>query len=129
MGRRSDGPRGARDDVIARVLRFVDRHGGRLPSLGALCAAAGVSERTLRSKFTAAFGVAPNRYLRARRLQVIRAALAVADPRSETVSAIARRFGYSDAGRMAAEYRALFGEYPSATLARRGPQRGERRVL
>ena len=115
--------------MIARVLRFVDRRGGRVPDIAALCEAAGVSERTLRSLFTETFGVAPNRYLRIRRLEVIRATLAAADPRSQTVSGIARRFGYSDAGRMAAEYRALFGEYPSATLGRRAAQRAERSVL
>jgi transcriptional regulator GlxA family with amidase domain len=128
-GRRANGGHRSRDDVIARVLRFVDRHGGRVPNIAALCEAAGVSERTLRSLFTDAFGVGPNRYLRTRRLQVIRATLAVADPRSQTVSGIARRFGFSDAGRMAAEYRALFGEYPSATLARRTAQRTERSAL
>jgi len=128
--RRGDGAhRTSRDDVIARVLRFVDRHDGRVPDMAALCEAAGVSERTLRSVFKKTFGIAPNRYLRVRRLEMIRATLAAADPRSQTVSGIARRFGYSDAGRMAAEYRALFGEYPSVTLGRRAAERAERSAL
>lgn len=95
----------------------------------ALGEAAGVSERTLRSLFKKTFGIAPNRYLRVRRLEMIRVTLAAADPGSQTVSGVARRFGYSDAGRMAAEYRALFGEYPSATLGRRAGRRAERSVL
>ncbi|SER77841.1 Helix-turn-helix domain-containing protein [Azotobacter beijerinckii] len=60
----------------------------------------------------------PSRYLRLRRLHLLRAALAVADHRHDTVMAIAMRFGYSDCGHMASEYYALFGEYPSATLLR-----------
>jgi AraC-like DNA-binding protein len=108
----------AREDTIALVLGFVDRHEGRLPHIADLCEAAGVSERTLRSIFTQAFGVAPHRYLRTRRMHRIRAILSAADAR-QTVSGVAKRFGYSDAGRMASEYRALFGEYPSATLGRR----------
>ena len=84
-----------------------------------LCALAGASERTLRSAFLETFGIGPHRYLRLRQLHLIRAALAVSDPRLHTVAGIAARLGCSDCGRMAAEYRALFGEFPSATLRRR----------
>lgn len=106
----------AREDMIALVLQVVDRHEFHTPHMAELCAATGVSERTLRSIFTKAFGEPPSRYLRVRRLHLIREILVVADPHEQTVSGVARRFGYSDPGRMAAEYRVLFGEYPSATL-------------
>jgi AraC family transcriptional regulator, ethanolamine operon transcriptional activator len=84
--------------------------------LADLCRLAKVSERTLRTIFLESFGITPGRYLRARKLRAIRAALICADPRYETVSKIATRFGMSDLGRMARDYRMLFGEYPRTTL-------------
>lgn len=104
--------------LLHRVLELLPLATGRPPRLSELCRAAGVSERTLRTAFTATLGMAPARYLRLRRLHLLRAALAVADPQQSSVAVIARRFGYSDCGRMAADYHALFGEYPSATLLR-----------
>jgi AraC family ethanolamine operon transcriptional activator len=62
--------------------------------------------------------MAPARYLRLRRLHLLRAALAIADGQQSSVAAIAQRFGYTDCGRMAAEYYGVFGEYPSTTLQR-----------
>lgn len=86
---------------------------GGTPRLTELCRAVGVSERTLRTAFVATLGMAPARYLR-----LLRAAIAIADSQQTSVAAIGARFGYSDCGRMAADYHALFGEYPSATLLR-----------
>lgn len=84
--------------------------------LSQLCTEAGVSERTLRSIFKEVFGVGPNRYLLLRRLHLVRAALALSNPETASVSEIALRFGFTDSGRMASEYHRLFGEYPSMTL-------------
>jgi transcriptional regulator GlxA family with amidase domain len=106
------------DALLNRVLELLPLTTGRTPRLAELCRATGVSERTLRTAFIATLGMAPARYLRLRRLHLLRAALAVADQHQASVAAIARRFGYTDCGRMAADYHALFGEYPSATLLR-----------
>lgn len=108
----------SREAIIGKVLELLPDREGKPLRLADLCKATGVSERTLRSAFSEAFGMGPSRYLRLRRLYLLRAALAVADHRHDTVMAIAMRFGYSDCGRMASEYYALFGEYPSATLLR-----------
>ena len=104
--------------LISRVLGLLPAENMRTPRLIELCRAVGVSERTLRTAFVATLGMAPTRYLRLRRLHLLRAALAVADQRHASVAAVAERFGYTDQGRMAAQYHALFGEYPSATLER-----------
>ncbi|MBT8767077.1 helix-turn-helix domain-containing protein [Metapseudomonas boanensis] len=104
--------------LLKRVLELLSLGSGRTPRLTELCRTLGVSERTLRSAFVATLGMAPARYLRLRRLHLLRAALAVADQHQTSVTEIARHFGYTDCGRMAADYRALFGEYPSATLLR-----------
>ena len=82
-----------------------------------LCHTVGVSERTLRVVFNETFGVGPLRYLRYRRLHLVRAALHAARPGSDTVTSIATEFGFWEFGRFAREYKALFGELPSQTLS------------
>lgn len=103
---------------MARITRLLDAREAASLQLADLCEISGVSERTLRSMFREVFGIGPKRYMRARKLHAIRAALAMADPRLETVSSVAKRFGLSDVGRMAKDYYALFGEFPRATLLR-----------
>jgi transcriptional regulator GlxA family with amidase domain len=107
----------ARVDALARITAFLEIDRTTKLSLAELRRVAGVSERTLRTLFLQAFGLSPKRYLRLRKLHAIRTALAMADPRHETVARVAGRFGVSDAGRMAKEYAALFGEYPRTALA------------
>jgi AraC family ethanolamine operon transcriptional activator len=103
---------------MERALRFIESRDGETVLVKDLCEHAGISARTLHTMFVEAFGVSPNRYLRIRKLHLIRAALAMADCRRSTVSGVCARFGLSDGGRMASDYRALFNEYPRATLAR-----------
>ena len=87
-----------------------------------LCAIVGVPERTLRGCCAEFLGMSPIRYIRLRRLNLVRAALRGSDPAATTVADIARRYGFSELGRLAADYRTIFGETPSATL-RRGKSR------
>jgi AraC-like DNA-binding protein len=81
-----------------------------------LCAAIGVPDRTLRIYCALVLGMGPSRYLRLRRLNAVRAMLRHADPATESVAKIARRWGFSGLGRFAALYRSVFGETPSTTL-------------
>jgi AraC family ethanolamine operon transcriptional activator len=65
------------------------------------------------------YGVPPHRYITLRRLHQVREALRQADPDETTVTKIAARFGFWQFGRFAGQYRRLFGELPSLTLAGR----------
>jgi AraC-like DNA-binding protein len=83
-----------------------------------LCAAIGVPERTLRMCCTEVLGMAPSRYLRLHRLNMVHAVLRHANPATASVAGLARRYGFSELGRFAAAYREVFGEMPSSTLSR-----------
>jgi len=84
-----------------------------------LCAATGVSERTLEYVFRERLGVTPIAYLASLRLNLTRLALvgSAAAPEA-SVAEVARRFGFLHLGRFAARYRTQFGEPPSVTLRR-----------
>jgi transcriptional regulator GlxA family with amidase domain len=105
--------------TLELATSFLDARGNSVVRVAELCKAIGCSERTLRSAFVKFYGVGPHRYLYIRRLHLVRAALLVADSSHETVIGVTARLGINDAGRMAKDYLELFGEYPSATLARK----------
>jgi AraC family ethanolamine operon transcriptional activator len=107
-----------RKQIIRRAMELVDRHDGEYLSLEQLATAAGVSERTVRDAFHWYFGIAPVQYLNRRTLHQVRKALKIADPTVATVTEIATQFGVWQFGRMARDYRLLFGELPSETLRR-----------
>jgi AraC family ethanolamine operon transcriptional activator len=116
-------PRVPRDRIISKALEFMDASAGQPILVSELCRAAEVSERTLQYVFKEHFNVGPMRLLKVRQLREIRLALLDAEPGSETVAAIATRFGVWDFSLFARNYRGLYGEAPSATLRRTPPHR------
>jgi AraC-like DNA-binding protein len=90
-------------------------------TVAGISAEIGVPERTLRACCMEILGMSPSRYLRLRRLNMVRAALQCANPAPGTITELAKRYGFSELGRFATSYRQIFGEPPSATL-RRSPQ-------
>jgi len=102
--------------IIRMAMDFVEQHDCECLTVEQLATAAGVSERTLRDAFLSYFGLPPVQYLNRRSLHQIRKALIAADPSMATVTEIATQFGVWQFGRMARDYRFLFGELPSETL-------------
>jgi AraC family ethanolamine operon transcriptional activator len=102
--------------LVGRALGFLGVSGEDPAPLARLCTVAGASERQLQRAFHSVYGIGPKRYLRLRRLHRVRAALLEAGP-GATVASVASSFGFSDLGRFASAYRALFDEAPSTTLA------------
>jgi len=109
------------DKVLESALTLI-RHSPSEPlTVRDLSRAVGASERTLRYAFTERYGVPPKAYLKVVRLHGVRRALRSADPRTTRVADTANRWGFWHMGDFAADYRRLFGELPSKTLARRAP--------
>jgi len=104
--------------IIERFELLLAANRGRPLYLAEICAATGVSERTLRGCCHEHLGMGPIQYLHLRRMHLARHALMLADSKIATVTEIATRFGFWELGRFAVEYRALFGESPSASLRR-----------
>jgi AraC-like DNA-binding protein len=86
--------------------------------LSDICAAIGVSARTMEYCCREYYGMGPNRYLRLRHMNLARRALIDADPDKMSVTDVAMRFGFWGLGRFASAYRSLFAETPSVTLRR-----------
>ena len=88
-------------------------------TLAGLCGAAGVSERRVRQAFYDCFGMSPTAYLRIAALTEVRRELVEGPPVHDAVTRAASDFGFWHLSRFAGQYRALFGESPSATVAHR----------
>lgn len=115
---RSGRPQLSRSNVIASALACMNANEGQPLFIDDLCRATQISERALRNIFQEYFGVGPMRLLKLRQLHEIRAALLRTQPRVETVTEVAGRFGVIDLSLLARNYKALFGESPSRTLHR-----------
>lgn len=88
-----------------------------VPTIVDICAAVGVSERTLQYAFRTYVDMSPLTYLRLCRLNRVRVQLRAADPKTTTVTAVAMGFSFLHLGRFALDYKRLFDESPSVTLA------------
>lgn len=102
---------------VKLVEDYIHAHADEAITVEDLTALAGVSARTLFAGFKRFRGVSPMRYLREVRLKRVRRDLEGARG-AETVTDIAMKWGFSQLGRFAVEYRKEFGESPSDTLKR-----------
>ena len=107
-----------RSTTIARLEALLEAHPDKPFYLPEICAAIGVGERTLRSACREHLGMSPMRYLALRRMHLVRRVLLHAIPSTTTVTRIATDHGFWELGRFSVNYRAMFGETPSATLQR-----------
>lgn len=105
--------------IVARLEALLEERPEHPWGIAEICAAIGVSERTLNLACREFNGSSPIKVVRDRRLDAVRAALLRADPEATTVAAEAMRFGFWELGRFAGAYRERFGERPSDTLRRK----------
>jgi AraC family ethanolamine operon transcriptional activator len=117
-----DDPRDAhasRREVVRDAEAYMESHLDEPVTTIDLCRHLDVSRRTLFYAFDEILNSSPMAYFKARRLNLVRADLKRADPRSTRVRDVARRWGFTHDGQFGGDYARLFGERPSATLGRR----------
>jgi AraC-like DNA-binding protein len=104
---------------VRRVQEFIRANAAKPITAGQMTALAGVSPRALYYGFKRTLGVPPMKYLKHVRLEGARAALRQAGRLRRTVTEIALASGYTSVSRFCRDYRARFGETPSATMLQR----------
>jgi AraC-like DNA-binding protein len=102
---------------VVRAEELIRAHPEQPLTVGDLALASGVSARALYEGFRRFRATTPMAMLRTVRLEHVRAELQSAGPDAKIID-IAYKWGLVHLGRFAAEYRARFGELPSATLRR-----------
>jgi adenylate cyclase len=102
---------------VKRALDFMRGNVAEKITLPELAAACGAPERTLQKQFRRFVGLPPLAYLRRLRLNLARDELQRRDC-DTAISEIATSYGLTHLGRFSTEYRAAFGESPSATRQR-----------
>ena len=75
-----------------------------------------ISDKTLETSFKSLFGITPKRFIDLLKLNRAHEDLQLTDAQTTNVSDIATKWGFSNFGRFAKDYKALFGELPSETL-------------
>jgi AraC-like DNA-binding protein len=103
-------------EIINAFERVLTQRLSEPLTVAGISAEIGVPERTLRACCMKILGMSPGRYLRLRRLNLVRTALQRAQPAPGLITELAKRHGFSELGRFATSYRQTFGEAPSATL-------------
>ena len=104
--------------IVDRFEESVRANVGTVDRLSDICKVVGLGHRTVLRAVRIIHGTTPFRFAKSLRLSEVRKALLSAHLASETVTAVAMRFGFRELGRFAADYRAAFGESPSETVGR-----------
>ena len=108
-----------RHRAVVRACAFIDANLRTSIALADLCAAAGVCTRALEYGFHDFYELGPMAYVRNLRLCRVRHDLQAPEGGDDSVSSAARRWSFTHMGQFSHDYRVLFGEMPSETLARR----------
>jgi AraC family ethanolamine operon transcriptional activator len=104
-----------RRKALQRGRDFIEANIREPLTISEICKAIGVCDRTLEYAFKEYFGVSPKFYLNARRLHLLRSELQSATGDTQVID-FANDLGFWHMGKLAADYRKLFGELPSSTL-------------
>ena len=113
-------PRGTRSRrrIVIRADEYLRTHLDRPIYSEELCSVLGASASALADAFQASFGISPHRFLKLRRLSMVRAALRPYEGRMPLVKSVALAHGFWHLGLFAHDYRETFGGMPSDTLVR-----------
>ncbi len=106
--------------TIRRAKQYIEEHLHTDIGIAEVSQYAGVSQRTLLRLFQREYAMSPVEYIRMRRLEAVRIHLAKNAP-IESIGRVAEKFGFTHAGRFAAQFRQQFGYQPSQ-FRERGPR-------
>ena len=105
--------------VLRRALDYIDEHAAEDIGVDDIAAAARIGVRGLQMLFRRHRGRTPLEELRRARMARAHADLRAGDPtRGDRVATIAMRWGFSNPGRFAGQYRRAYGGSPNETLRR-----------
>lgn len=103
--------------LVRLVEDFLQMTGDRPLHVSEICSKLHLSRRSLHRAFHEIFGIGPVTFLRKKRLCTVHSILRDSSPGETTISEVAMRQGFVELGRFSHDYRIMFGEYPSQTLA------------
>lgn len=104
-----------RERIVRRFRAYLDASPESALNISDICAEIGVTRRTLQNATQEVFGISPQHYLKAIRLNGFRRALKLREPQREAIGDVAARWGFWHLSQLAQDYRKLFGELPSQT--------------
>jgi len=113
-------PKDAAPWQVRAVEEYIESNWDRPIDMLQLVKITGASVRSIYQAFARTRGYSPKTFLKQTRLKQARARLQSGDP-GISVTAIALSCGFHNLGHFARDYRALFGELPSETLAQQRP--------
>ena len=102
--------------ALRRATAFIHENAHRDITLSDIADAVNLTPRSVQYTFRRHLGTTPLEYLRRVRLDRAHRELLAADPRVDTVMAIAGRWGFTHPGRFSSVYKRTFGTPPSETL-------------
>jgi AraC-like DNA-binding protein len=112
--------------VFSRALSVIDAQLDWPLRIPELCRSIGVSRRTLENAFRTHLGHGPAKHIRLARLNAVRRALSTGAGSTSSIGDIAAGVGIWHLGRLAKDFRELFGQRPRELLpvseSRSGPQ-------
>ena len=111
-------PARRRDTALKKAIDKINSDLELMPTISQLCNYSGVSERTLEYAFLEKFRVSPKDYIKATKLNKVRAELLQNKSKDCKISTIALSYGFWHMGQFAADYKKWFGELPSETIKR-----------
>ncbi len=109
--------------VVSQVESYLRAEEGMPIYREQLCTGLGISLRKLHDAVAALTGLSPQVYLKTRRLTLARRALQRPGDQPPLIKSVALAHGFWHLGYFARDYRALFGETPSRTIAQAWPRR------
>jgi AraC-like DNA-binding protein len=108
----------ARRRIVIAADEYLRTHVDRPIYTEELCDALAVSTSSLADAFRAVFCIRPHRFLKLRRMAMVRVALQSLEGPTPLVKSVALSHGFWHLGQFALDYRDTLGEMPSETLIR-----------